>query len=234
VAGLHEPEGIAVTAGADGGLLAIADEAPEAGGPNLKLIGWRTLSDALGLELAAGPLSEQQPAVVRPVVETELMPSYGDAADDPAIWVHPEDPSESLVIGTDKQSGLYVYDLEGRLLQSLPDGQINNVDVRYGFPLGGTDVAIVAGSNRSDDSINVYRVDAGDGNGEKEPEPTLGLLDGTRDVAVRVRERRVGPHFHLGGGHQCASSAAVSPPSCPSASSPCPTATGWACVTSSR
>ena len=31
--------------------------------------------------------------------------------DDPAIWVNPNDPAQSLVIGTDKDSsgGLYVY-----------------------------------------------------------------------------------------------------------------------------
>jgi 3-phytase len=88
------------------------------------------------------------------------MPSYGDAADDPAIWVHPEDPSESLVIGTDKQSGLFVFDLHGRALQHLADGRMNNVDLRDGFPLGGETVTLVTASNRSDDSIAAYRVDA--------------------------------------------------------------------------
>ena len=39
-------------------------------------------------------------------VETDPVPSSGDAADDPAIWVHPTDPSLSTVIGTDKNSGL--------------------------------------------------------------------------------------------------------------------------------
>jgi 3-phytase len=86
--------------------------------------------------------------------------SYGDAADDPAIWVHPEDPRLSLVLGTQKQMGLHVYDLEGRSLQTLPDGRLNNVDVRDGFVLGGQPVSVVAASNRTYDSLTFYRVDA--------------------------------------------------------------------------
>ena len=63
----------------------------------------------------------------------------GDAADDSAIWVHPTDPSLSIVIGTDKSTtgGLDVYDLAGNELHVYPDGRMNNVDVRYNFPLAG-------------------------------------------------------------------------------------------------
>jgi 3-phytase len=49
-------------------------------------------------------------------VETEPVPNMGDAADDPAIWVHPVDPALSLVLGTDKKGGLNVFDLEGNRL----------------------------------------------------------------------------------------------------------------------
>src|SRR5687767_9180556 len=81
-------------------------------------------------------------------VETEPVQSKEDAADDPAIWLHPTDPSRSLVIGTDKKQGLDVYDLTGKRVQSLPDGRMNNVDLRYGFPLANRQVAIVAATNR--------------------------------------------------------------------------------------
>ncbi|MBP6765575.1 MAG: phytase, partial [Rubrivivax sp.] len=47
---------------------------------------------------------------VMPRVQTEPMGRYGDAADDPAIWVHPGDPALSLVLGTNKRQGLLVYD----------------------------------------------------------------------------------------------------------------------------
>lgn len=91
--------------------------------------------------------------------ETDPVPSSGDAADDPAIWIHPTDPSLSLVIGTDKDSGLGVYDLSGNELQFLADGQLNNVDLRYGFPLGDQLVDLVAAGDRASDTVAVYRID---------------------------------------------------------------------------
>ncbi len=56
-----------------------------------------------------------------------------DAAGDPAIWVHPTDKSRNLIIGTDKKNGLDVYDLASKRVQTLQDGRMNNVDLRYGF-----------------------------------------------------------------------------------------------------
>ena len=92
-------------------------------------------------------------------VETEPVPSANDAADDPAIWVHPSDPSRSLIIGTDKKNGLDVYDLTGKRVQSLADGRMNNVDIRYGFSVGGQQVAILAATNRTDQTLSLYAVD---------------------------------------------------------------------------
>ncbi len=162
---LVEAEGVAVTTVALGGeypagLIAVADEDESAGGTDIKLIDWQTVADALVLRAAEGPPARPEPVPsVRPVLETEVAASYGDAADDPAIWVHPEDPAKSLVIGTDKQLGLYVFDLEGRTVQTLPDGRMNNVDLRQGFSLGGKTVTVVAASNRSNDSIAVYKIE---------------------------------------------------------------------------
>ena len=92
-------------------------------------------------------------------LETPPVDSAGDAADDPAIWVHPADPALSLVIATDKKSGLYVYDADGNLLQTLPDGRMNNVDLRDGFVSGGNSLTLVAASDRSDDTIALYLLD---------------------------------------------------------------------------
>lgn len=163
---LAEPEGLAITARPfndehGGGMLAVADESASGGGPNLKLLDWNTLAAAAGLKTAAAAAEYAQVPAVRPLVETDVMPSFGDAADDPAIWLHPVDPALSLVIGTNKQAGLHVFDLDGRTVQELPDGKMNNVDLRYDFPLGGEKVSLVTASNRSNDSIAVYRVDAG-------------------------------------------------------------------------
>jgi 3-phytase len=64
-------------------------------------------------------------------------------SDDPAIWVHPTDPSQSLILGTDKDSigALYVFNLQGKVIDSLVRRGIqrpNNVDVGYGLALGTT------------------------------------------------------------------------------------------------
>jgi 3-phytase len=92
-------------------------------------------------------------------VETEPVPHGGDSADDPAVWIHPTDPSLSTIFGTDKNGGLAVYNLSGEEIQYLPDGRLNNVDLRYNFPLDGSSVALVAAGNRSNDSIAIYAVD---------------------------------------------------------------------------
>lgn len=110
--------------------------------------------------------------IVAAALETTPVPSADDAADDPAIWVNPADPERSVVMGTDKAGGLAVYDLSGRQLQYLPDGQMNNVDVRDGFGLAGSEVALVTAGDRSDNSIAIYRIDPA----------TLTL----QDVAARV------------------------------------------------
>jgi 3-phytase len=95
---------------------------------------------------------------VMATVETDPVPNGGDAADDPAIWVNLNDPAQSLIIGTDKRGGLAVYDLGGKQIQYLSDGQMDNVDLRDGFKLGGQTVAIVTASNRKDNSIAVYKI----------------------------------------------------------------------------
>jgi 3-phytase len=62
--------------------------------------------------------------------ETDPVAHSGDSADDPAIWRAPDDPSLSLVIGTDKNGALETYDLEGNRIQSIPGTYPDNVDLR--------------------------------------------------------------------------------------------------------
>ena len=102
---------------------------------------------------------ERRLVTVVATVETEPVPHSGDAADDPAIWLDPGDPSRSVIVGTDKKGGIAVYDLGGRELQYRSDGNLNNVDLRSGFPLGGESVSLVTAGNRSDDSIAIYRIE---------------------------------------------------------------------------
>jgi 3-phytase len=164
--GVEESEGLAATAAplaGPGGLLVVTDDDNGDATTNYKIVAWRDLANALQLGTGATTATEETEkaaaVTVSASVETEPVQSYGDAADDPAIWVHPTDPALSLIIGTQKKRGINVYDLSGRLIQSRADGRINNVDLRYGFELGGKPVAVVAGSNRSTDSISTYIVD---------------------------------------------------------------------------
>lgn len=114
------------------------------------------------LEVKTVSNTEEIPMNNFPVVladmETEPVNSDDDAADDPAVWVHPKKVGESTIIGTNKKKGLAVYDLSGKQLFFYPVGKINNVDVRYGFTLGGKKVDIVAGSNRTKNSVGVWTV----------------------------------------------------------------------------
>ena len=81
--------------------------------------------------------------------------------DDMCFWVHPKDPSKSIVIAADKKADrLFVYDLEGRTLQSVTVEHPGNVDVRYGFVLGKRTVDIVALNQRHDFKVFVFTVDA--------------------------------------------------------------------------
>lgn len=115
-----------------------------------------------GAWLLAGVLAVLHglPAVAETVPETlvtaqaETEGTEGDA-DDPAIWANPARP---LVIGTDKQEGLRVYDLNGTVLQEVQDGELNNVDLRAFAGLGG--VALVGATKRENDSLVFYSLGA--------------------------------------------------------------------------
>jgi 3-phytase len=120
----------------------------------------------------AGADDEGLPTVT-PVSETPAL--YDDEAggnsdaDDPAIWRNAADPGRSLVIATAKEGGLRVYDLDARLVQSLPaprppaeedaPGRYNNVDLVTGLrtSTGRADVAVV--SDRGNDRLRFYRID---------------------------------------------------------------------------
>ena len=100
---------------------------------------------------------------VTPDVQTQVMARFGDAADDPAIWVNKKHPQKSVVIGTNKQQGLFVYDLQGREVQHFNTGKLNNVDVRYGVQLGKKVVDIAVATNRDDNSLAIYTIDPKNG-----------------------------------------------------------------------
>jgi 3-phytase len=78
-----------------------------------------------------------------------------DAADDPAIWLNRANPVDSLIIGTDKKAGIYVYDLTGKVLDFNNAGRVNNVDLRDQVSWTGPDGVsqngiLVVASDRND------------------------------------------------------------------------------------
>src|SRR5687767_11274914 len=58
--------------------------------------------------------------------------AVAEDSDDPAIWIHPTDPSKSLIIGTDKGGGLYTFNLQGKILSDRTKTGLsrpNNIDI---------------------------------------------------------------------------------------------------------
>jgi len=93
---------------------------------------------------------------IKPLVITE--PVINDT-DDPAIWINPEDPALSLIIGTDKDEngGLYIYDLNGKIVNSVLNlKRPNNVDVEYGLSLNGKSVDIAVTTERLTNKIRIF------------------------------------------------------------------------------
>lgn len=138
--------------------------------------GFALLSLGVAAACATIPAITGDPAVN--VVARAETPPVGtareDAADDPAIWRNPANPAASLVVGTDKKGGLYVYDLKGAQKSFLAAPGLNNVDL---VELPGGQVLAVA-SDRSDLATGQLFV------------AKLDTLTGTLALVTRVR---VGP-----------------------------------------
>ena len=91
--------------------------------------------------------------LVQPVTETD---ANGGDGDDPAIWIAPIDRSKSRIITTTKSeqgAGLGVFDLSGKLLQTIPAGEPNNVDVIYKFQAGDRNVDLAFAACREDNTL---------------------------------------------------------------------------------
>lgn len=100
----------------------------------------------LGVTLAQNAKPVQQVAAT---LETQPSPRRGDAIDDPAVWVHQQNPQQSRILATDKRTGLYVYNMQGQIVQELAVGRLNNVDVRHN---------LAAATLRDNNSIQLFRI----------------------------------------------------------------------------
>ncbi|AZM44598.1 hydrolase [Streptomyces sp. WAC 06738] len=127
-----------------------------------------TIAAAAVVTAVVATPAHAEPTVAEVGAKAETPTLFDDAAggeataDDPAIWRNPDDPAESLVLGTAKVGGLRVYDLSAREVQSLPapkapgaedePGRINNVDV-----IDGANLAIA--TDRGRDKLVIYSID---------------------------------------------------------------------------
>ncbi|MCE5279850.1 MAG: phytase [Planctomycetaceae bacterium] len=110
------------------------------------------------------PAPVTQPAAASGPVKP-LMTLKGDGVfdqDDMCFWRDAKDASKSLIITSDKYANkVFVYDMEGKLLQSIDAPFPGNIDSRTGFPLGGQKVDIIVHNQRQNKNfkLRVYKVD---------------------------------------------------------------------------
>lgn len=126
--------------------------------------------------VAGQPLAMALP-VVTALAQTDSVARSGDAADDPAIWVHPADPARSRVVATNKKQGLLSYDLAGRQRQLLEVGRLNNVDVRQGLRIGDRRIDLAVATQRDERALALFEID-----GEGELRDAGRILTGLDDV----------------------------------------------------
>ena len=105
------------------------------------------------------PAKTDDLAIVKAWRETDAVTHHGDAADDPAIWVNQANPEKSLILGTNKKAGLEVYNLNGKRLQNLAIGRLNNVDVRSHVTINGKPMSLAVASHRDTNSLSVFEID---------------------------------------------------------------------------
>lgn len=98
--------------------------------------------------------------IVMPSAQTASVARSGDAADDPAIWVHPDDAKQSRVFATNKKQGLLSYDLQGAQKQLIEAGRLNNVDVRQNLTLGGARIDLAVATQRDENALAIFEIKA--------------------------------------------------------------------------
>jgi myo-inositol-hexaphosphate 3-phosphohydrolase len=130
---------------------------------SLIVVSDNNFSNAQATKFLAFALDTQTVPAVSPVTETPslIRTEDGSDADDPAIYVNPLNPDQSLVITALKDGGLAVYDLDGQEIQRINPGEIrfNNVDLVYGFKLGGQSVDLAIASDRRNDTLAIWAID---------------------------------------------------------------------------
>ncbi|MDE1461788.1 phytase [Spartinivicinus poritis] len=114
-------------------------------------------------------------------------------ADDPTVWVNPHDSAKSLIIGTLKQGGLAVFNLQGKMIQQIiPEqnqvtglqGRYNNVDILTGYLLEDSQMDLAVVTDRGTDKLKIFSI-----NYQGESKPVL--TDITSNSAPMLFSRSV-------------------------------------------
>lgn len=118
----------------------------------------------LGSLAVAGKSKFKPDFIVYPNAETMPVDRFDDSMDDIAVWIHPNSPEKSVIIGTEKEEGggLWVYNLRGEALSVKRDGSTNNVDLRQGNMFGLNQTQLIAASNRKDNGLALYQLNPKD------------------------------------------------------------------------
>jgi 3-phytase len=130
------------------------------------------------------------PAAVKPLRATAAVP--GDS-DDPAIWFHPTDVTQSLILGTDKGGAPYTFTLDGKMLADRTVTGLarpNNVDVEQNVTLDGRSVDLAVVTERDGGRVRVFslpEVKAIDGGGIDVFEGEAGDRDAPMGVGLYKR-----------------------------------------------
>ena len=88
--------------------------------------------------------------------------------DDPAIWVHPQDPARSLFLGTMKVAApagaIVAFGMDGQIRQVITGiDRPNNIDVEYGLPIGGRATDIAVATERLRRQLRIFRIEPAEG-----------------------------------------------------------------------
>ena len=134
----------------------------------------------------------------RPVESAAQTAAVGNNPDDPAIWIHPTDPSRSLILGTDKiesTGGLYVFGLDGALRQSIvPLDRPEQRRCRVWLPSGTEDIDIAVVTERMRHRLRVFQISAESGVSDIAPDglPVLVGMSGesAEPMGIALYKRR--------------------------------------------
>src|SRR5262245_33751986 len=120
------------------------------------------LTAALAACSQEAPAPSGEPAVTAVAAARETAPTAEDGANGVAIWVHPEDGAQSLILGAGGTGGLEVYGLDGALRQRISDIEASQVMVRYSFDLGGEKRPLVLAYDPMRSALVGYTVEKGE------------------------------------------------------------------------